>query len=75
MRALASGRVACAGVDVIATELEGEIAANPLVAYAREHSNLIITPHLGGFTLDSQQKAYVQTARKLIRELETRSAG
>ena len=69
VRALESGRVAAAGVDVISTELDGIIAENPLVAYARAHSNLIISPHIGGFTLDSQRKAFVHMAGKLVREL------
>jgi phosphoglycerate dehydrogenase-like enzyme len=69
VRALESGKVAAAGVDVISTELDGIIANNPLVAYARAHSNLIITPHIGGFTLDSQRKALVHMAGKLAREL------
>ena len=40
---------------------------HPLVAYAREHSNLIITPHIAGLTFDSERKA--QTASfKMIKE-------
>ena len=73
VRALGSGKVAAAGVDVIATELEGIIGDNPLVTYARAHSNLIITPHIGGFTLDSQRKAFVHMATKLVRELTGRT--
>ena len=73
VRALDSGKVAAAGVDVISTELDGIIVDNPLVAYARTHSNLIITPHIGGFTLDSQHKAFVHMATKLAQELTGRT--
>ena len=64
--ALESGRVAGAAVDVLAGELDGRIDAHPLVLYAREHSNLIITPHIGGVTLDSQVKAFTHTVNKML---------
>jgi D-3-phosphoglycerate dehydrogenase len=48
---LKSGRIGAAGIDV----LDGEpaIADHPLLAYAREHENLLITPHCGGFSPDA----------------------
>lgn len=65
--ALESGKVAGAALDVICGELEGGPGDHPLVRYARTHSNLIITPHMGGVTYESQAKAYVFTARKTER--------
>ena len=70
LRALRSGRIACAGIDVLANELDGRISSDPLVRYARTHANLIITPHVGGCTLDAQEKSFLHTARKLIAALE-----
>lgn len=66
LSALESGKIACAGIDVLANELEGSIAKEPLVQYARRHKNLIITPHIGGFTYDAQEKAFRHAARKLM---------
>lgn len=65
IKALESGRLAGAAVDVISGELQGNLDIHPLVQYARCHDNLIITPHIGGVTYDSQAKAYAFTARKV----------
>jgi len=48
LEGLVAGRIQAAGLDVLATE--PEIGTNILVGYAREHDNLIITPHCGGFS-------------------------
>lgn len=57
VRALESGRLAGAAVDVIQGEQDGDIARNRLVRYARSHGNLIVAPHIAGLTVDSQRKA------------------
>lgn len=41
------------------------MAEHPLVAYAHEHDNLIVTPHIGGCTLESMTKTEVFLAEKL----------
>lgn len=66
VKALSSGKVGCAGIDVLATELEGMTSENQLVKYARTHDNLIITPHIGGCTYESQQKAFKYMLEKLV---------
>jgi D-3-phosphoglycerate dehydrogenase len=57
LEALRSGHLAGAALDVLAGEFDpgfrDRLAEGPLVAYAREHENLIITPHYGGSTMDS----------------------
>jgi len=58
--ALKSRKILAAGVDVISDEYLGDKQIHPLIAYAREHQNLIITPHIAGLTYDSERKA--QTA-------------
>ena len=55
-----------AGIDVLANELQGDTASDPLVRYSQENRNLIITPHIGGFNYDAQEKAHRHTARKLV---------
>jgi D-3-phosphoglycerate dehydrogenase len=55
--ALASGRLAGAALDVVADDSvwPGRVPADQrLVAYARDNTNLLITPHLGGYTAQSR---------------------
>jgi D-3-phosphoglycerate dehydrogenase / 2-oxoglutarate reductase len=57
LAALGAGRLAGAAVDVLRgeqTRQSGE--PHPLVEYAREHANLLITPHIGGCTAESMEK-------------------
>jgi D-3-phosphoglycerate dehydrogenase len=58
--AMKSGKILAAGLDVISDEYLGDKSFHPLIAYARENQNLIITPHIAGLTYDSERKA--QTA-------------
>lgn len=48
IRCLESGRLAGAGLDVLSAERSTETGSHALVIYARNHANLIITPHIGG---------------------------
>jgi D-3-phosphoglycerate dehydrogenase / 2-oxoglutarate reductase len=63
--ALQSGRLAGAALDVLSHEGSGDISDYPLVAYAREHDNLIITPHVGGCTVESMEKTELFLANRL----------
>jgi len=56
---LGNGKIKCAAVDV----LDGDSAWNiktpmnhPLIAYAQNNKNLLITPHMGGYGRESIQK-------------------
>jgi D-3-phosphoglycerate dehydrogenase len=49
----------------VADELSGG-PSQALLAYARTHDNLIITPHTGGATVESMEKAEVFMANKLM---------
>ena len=49
--ALVTGRVAAAGLDVLAGE--PDVQNHPLRRYAERHHNLLITPHIGGFSPDA----------------------
>jgi D-3-phosphoglycerate dehydrogenase len=51
--ALRSQHLSAAGLDVL--QGEPDVADHPLVHYAREHANLVITPHIGGFSPDALQ--------------------
>lgn len=66
LEALESGRLAGAALDVLAGEDAGGMGHHPLVRYAREHRNLLITPHLGGCTTESMEKTERFLAEKLV---------
>jgi len=63
---LQSGHIAAAALDTIEGEYEPGFADrfgdSPLARYARCHDNLILTPHIGGSTLD----AWTETERFVI---------
>lgn len=67
LEALISGRLAGAGLDVIHDEWDRNLAARPLLEYARTHNNLILTPHLGGVSLESVTEARTFMAKKMAR--------
>lgn len=75
LEALTSGHLAAAGLDVIEGEWRDDLLAHPLIAYARSHENLIITPHVGGVTYESQAMAYVAAAQKLVEYMKNPPAG
>jgi D-3-phosphoglycerate dehydrogenase len=61
--ALKNWRIMGAALDVIENEFSTDI--DPLIAYAREHDNLIITPHIGGNTFESFAKTELFILEKL----------
>jgi D-3-phosphoglycerate dehydrogenase / 2-oxoglutarate reductase len=63
--ALKSGHLAGAGLDVLTGERTADFPSHPLIQYARDHDHLILTPHVGGCTLEAQDKAFVHTAYKI----------
>ena len=62
---LESGKVRAAGIDVIHGEWMEDITRHPLVQYAQKHDNLVITPHIGGVTVESIAGARIFMAQKL----------
>ena len=70
--ALEAGRLGGAGVDVITNEWSDDISHHPVIRYAESHRNLIVSPHIGGSTYESNHDARMFTARKLVVHLEQR---
>lgn len=70
LEALGSHQMAGAALDVVADE-RGQPAAGreALLAHARAHTNLLITPHIGGATMESMRETEVFMAEKLKRYL------
>ena len=57
IQALEDGQIKAAGLDVIRNELSNKIMESPIINYAKNNKNLIITPHMAGLTFDSERKA------------------
>jgi D-3-phosphoglycerate dehydrogenase / 2-oxoglutarate reductase len=67
---LRSGRLAGAALDVLRDERPAGMADHPLVRHAREHRDLLITPHIGGATSESMAKTERFLADRLAAILE-----
>jgi D-3-phosphoglycerate dehydrogenase len=61
--ALKTKRLSGAALDVIATELSE--SESSLVKYARRHENLLITPHIGGATVESLDRSSAFIAKRI----------
>ncbi len=74
LAALKNGRLRGAALDVIEDEFSQQDSnTNRLVGYAREHDNLLITPHLGGATVESMAETEIFMAKKLRDFIERRN--
>jgi D-3-phosphoglycerate dehydrogenase len=74
LESLQTGRLRGAAVDVLSDERSTGMSSHPLVQYARQHENLIVTPHVGGCTTESMEKTELHMARKLCDALLAKSA-
>lgn len=65
--ALEGKMIAGAALDVISGELDGydKKKSSRLIDYASKNNNLIITPHIGGATIDSMHSTEVFIAEKI----------
>jgi len=64
LEGLKKGRPAALGVDVV--EGEPDIKDSPIWQYSLEHHNVIITPHIGGFSPDALGMVLEHTARRIL---------
>ena len=64
LQGLQQGRPAFFGTDVL--EGEPDIEQSPIWQYAREHDNVVITPHIGGFSPDALQRVLRFTAERIV---------
>lgn len=70
---LTEGRIAGAALDVLCDERSSGMKDHPLVAYARTHENLLITPHIGGCTLESMEQTEEFLAERVVSFLQSHS--
>ncbi len=67
LSALKSGKVKAAGIDVLCGENQLDNKTNKLIQYSKNNSNLIITPHIAGLTIDSERKAQASALDSCIK--------
>jgi D-3-phosphoglycerate dehydrogenase len=70
LQALRCHLIGGAGLDVIDGEWDHDLRNHPLICHAREHQNLVISPHVGGITFEGQKIAFEYTVAKLKRFLD-----
>jgi D-3-phosphoglycerate dehydrogenase len=61
---LKSGRIQAVGADVLTGEPDSR--SNPLWQYARDHENVIITPHIGGFCPEAVDKVVAFSCERIL---------
>lgn len=64
-----SGKLGGAGLDVIDGEWLEDLSVHPVIKAARQHSNIVLTPHIGGVTHDSQRMVFEFCAKRLARTI------
>lgn len=72
LQALQSGKLAGAATDVLDGDSTWELeipARNALVEYAKIHTNLLITPHIGGYALESIEGTREFVAKKFLQSI------
>lgn len=74
LAALENGRLGGAALDVLTGEPPPGLATHPLVRYAAAHDNLILTPHIGGYTHESLARTELYLTARLIDYLDGEGA-
>jgi phosphoglycerate dehydrogenase-like enzyme len=73
LASLESGKLAAAALDVLDDDFDqgftDRLNQHPLVVYARSHDNLLITPHVGGSTVDAWKLTEEYTIRLVLDHL------
>lgn len=64
VKGLKSGIITGYGTDVIENEFD-DITKSPIIKAMNEGKNIIVTPHIGGMTIEGQTKAYKWSIDKL----------
>ncbi|MCU1241131.1 MAG: putative D-isomer specific 2-hydroxyacid dehydrogenase NAD-binding [Candidatus Acidoferrum typicum] len=64
--ALRTRHLSGAALDVLCDEQSSNFGDNSLVRYAQQHTNLLITPHIGGCTRESREKTERFLATRVV---------
>lgn len=66
-----SGRLGGAGLDVIDGEWLEDLSTHPIIVAAHRHPNIVLSPHIGGVTHDSQRTVFQFCTERLARTITT----
>ena len=72
--AVRRGQLLGVAVDVLAGEEHGEVSESPLLEAAREGCNILITPHIGGATLESIARTETALIERFLEVLKGEGA-
>jgi len=76
LKAMESGHLAGAGLDMLEGEhlpgFKEKLSEHPLIRYAKTHDYFIITPKIGGCTIDAWEKTERHIVDLIIEELKER---
>jgi D-3-phosphoglycerate dehydrogenase len=72
--AVRRGQLHGVAVDVLAGEEHGEVSNSPLLEAAREGCNVLITPHIGGATLESIARTETALVKRFMEVLKGEGA-
>ena len=61
---LKTGKITGYAVDVVEDEFD-DLTKSPIIKAMNKGKNIIITPHIGGMTIEGQTKAYKWAINKL----------
>jgi len=64
VNALDTGLISGYGTDVIENEFD-DLTKSPIIKAMNNNKNIIVTPHVGGMTIEGQTKAYTWAVNKL----------
>ena len=64
VNALDKGLISGYGTDVIENEFD-DLTKSPIIKAMNNNKNIIVTPHVGGMTIEGQTKAYTWAVNKL----------
>ena len=66
LNALQTKEIAGAALDVLASEHTFQGSRHPLVQYAKSNGNLILTPHIGGYAVESLERTELFLANRVV---------
>lgn len=67
-KAIIENNISGYGSDVLSNEFSESICNNELINLSKSGYNIIITPHIGGMSIEGQQKAFLYAIEKFLRK-------
>jgi len=63
-RAIKEGKISGYGADVIVDEFSESVENSELIKLSKKGYNVLITPHIGGMSIEGQERAYLYAVEK-----------